>query len=136
MNWDRKKVNENQTIRFSVSEKPTVEVSSSYLQKCGILFVFFFCKKTYHRFVFILFFSYFSLGDCIDSMVLECCERLNLMEIKSSSAFLRGGGVLPWRNLSWRKIISMKGPQDSLALLKKKNNEKINKKCFSAWSKE
>ena len=29
------------------------------------------------------------------------------------------------RNLSWGKKISMKGAQDLLALLKKKNNEKV-----------
>ena len=32
-----KNLNENHTIKFSVSENPTVEVLSSYLQKCGIL---------------------------------------------------------------------------------------------------
>ena len=30
------------------------------------------------------------------------------------------GRIFPWRNLSWRKRISMKGAQDFLALFKKK----------------
>ena len=43
-------------------------------------------------------------------------------------------GNFPSRNLSWGKTISMKGAQDLLALLEKKNNEKINmKKFFSSW---
>ena len=50
-----------------------------------------------------------------------------------------GGGVeksgICWgnftsRNLSWGKKISMKGAQDFVALLKKKNNEKIIMKKF------
>ena len=46
--------------------------------------------------------------------------------------FLGGGlrgRIFPWRNLSWAKRISMKGAQNFLALLRK-NNEKINMKCF------
>ena len=46
-------------------------------------------------------------------------------------------GELSTDNLSWGKKISMKGVQDLLVLLKKKNNEKINmKKFFSDLSKE
>ena len=36
----------------------------------------------------------------------------------------------PSRNLSWGKKISIKGAQDLLAFLKKKNNEKIKMKVF------
>ena len=35
-------LNENHTIRLSVSENPTEKASSSYLQKCGIVYSFFF----------------------------------------------------------------------------------------------
>ena len=35
-----KNLNENQTIRFCVSENPNVEVSSSHVQKFGILLLF------------------------------------------------------------------------------------------------
>ena len=45
-----------------------------------------------------------------------------------------GAGVekrgICWVNFSWGKKISMKGAQDFLALLKKKNNEKINMTKF------
>ena len=50
-------LNENHTIRFSVSENLFVEVSSSYLQKCAISH---FCQKTDHGCVFICFFLFFS----------------------------------------------------------------------------
>ena len=45
-------------------------------------------------------------------------------------------GELSLRNLSWGMKMSLKGAQNLLALLKKKNNKKYMKKFFSAGSKE
>ena len=62
------------TIRFSVSENSTVEVSSSYLQKCGILYSFV-RRKITDACLFVYLFFFFFRGDCIDPEVLECRER-------------------------------------------------------------
>ena len=51
-----------------IKENPIVEVSSSYLQKCGIL-LFFFSQKANHGCVF-----FFRAGR-IDPVVLECCKN-------------------------------------------------------------
>ena len=67
-------LNENHTIRFSVSENPTVEVSSFYLQKCGILYFLPEGRSRMRLFV-CLFFCFFPQADRIDPVVLECCER-------------------------------------------------------------
>ena len=50
------------------SENPTLEVSSSYLQKCGILY---FLPED-GSWICVYFFS---RGDSVDSVVLECCKR-------------------------------------------------------------
>ena len=56
-------MNENHTIRFRVSNNPTVVVSSSYLQKCGILH-FLPQERSVFLFLFCLFF-FFIKGDHI-----------------------------------------------------------------------
>ena len=60
--------NENQTVIFRVSENPTVEVSSSYLQKCGL-------PKDQSRVRDNLFLCFCSRVDRIDPMILECHKR-------------------------------------------------------------
>ena len=45
-------------------------------------------------------------------------------------------GNFPWRNLSWGKKISMKGAQDFLALLKKKQWKNKYEKFFSTEIEE
>ena len=57
------------SLKVMESENPNVEVSCSYLQKCGI---FIFCQKTDQGCVFFLFFF---RGDSIDPAVLEYCRR-------------------------------------------------------------
>ena len=67
----RKNLNGNHTFRFSVSENHVIEVSSSYLQKCGI---FYFSQKTDQGCVFFFCFFFFK-GDRIEPVVLECRKR-------------------------------------------------------------
>ena len=55
---------------FCVSENPTVEVSSSYLQKCGILY-FLSEERSRMRVYFIYLFFYFPRGDRINPVILE-----------------------------------------------------------------
>ena len=63
-------------IRFSVSENPIIKVSSSYLQKCGILHFLLQDRsrmrvKLFDFFLF-FFFVFFAMGDRVDPVVLEC----------------------------------------------------------------
>ena len=62
---------QNHTITFSVSENPIIEVSSSYLQKCGILY---FLPEGRSR-MRVYLFVFFPRGDHIDPVVRESCER-------------------------------------------------------------
>jgi hypothetical protein len=62
-------LNEIHTIIFSVSENPTVEVSSSYLQKCGILH---FLPEERSR---VRVYFFFPRGNRIDPVVLEYRKR-------------------------------------------------------------
>jgi len=59
------------TIRFSVSENPTVEVSSFYLQKCEIVY-FIARRQVMDECLFVVVFS---MADRIGSVVLKCHER-------------------------------------------------------------
>ena len=70
-------LNENHNITFRVSENLTVEVSSSYLQKCGITK---FCQKEDYGRVFICVLALIPRGDRIDSVVLKCCDRAHSNE--------------------------------------------------------
>ena len=59
------------------SAYPTVEVSSSDVQKCGILH---FCQKKDHGYVFICFlFVFFRRGDYIEPVILEDPEKAHLI---------------------------------------------------------
>ena len=55
-------------MAFSISENPIAKISSSYLQKCGILY---FLPEDRSRVRFFFFFQ----GYRIDQVVLECCKR-------------------------------------------------------------
>jgi hypothetical protein len=60
---------ENHTLRFSISEKPSVEVSSSCLQNWG--FFFFFRRRINDASLFVDLFFLFPRGDRIEPMLLE-----------------------------------------------------------------
>jgi len=62
-------INENHTIKFSVSENPTTEVQDHICKNVEFCT---FCQKKDHGCVFI---SFSSSGDCIDPVVLECRKR-------------------------------------------------------------
>ena len=59
-------LNKNHTIRFSVSENLIVEVSSSYLQKCGILHFLPEDRSRMRVYLFVFLFCFFPRGDRID----------------------------------------------------------------------
>ena len=63
-------LHENHTIRFSVSENPSVEVSYSHLQKHRILYLL---PKERSRMGVYFFFR----ADCIEPMVLEYLDRVH-----------------------------------------------------------
>ena len=67
---------ENHTIKFSVSENLIVEVSSSYLEKCGISHFLPEDKSgmRIYLFAFWLFF-FIPRGDHVDPVALECRKR-------------------------------------------------------------
>ena len=60
-----------------VSENPSVEVSSSYLQKCGILYFLPEDKSRVRVYLFVFLFVFFSFprGHRIDQVVLEFRKR-------------------------------------------------------------
>ena len=63
---------------FGVSENAVVKFSSSYLQKCGILYFLPEDKSRVRVYLFVFVFVFFFLfprGHRIDQVVLECRKR-------------------------------------------------------------
>ena len=72
-------LNDNHTVNFSKSENPTLEVSTSYLRKCGILY---FNQKRDHR-------NLFFRDDGMEPTVQDDWERIHSKKkIKALVLFL------------------------------------------------
>ena len=65
----------NHIIAFSVSENPTVKVSSSYLQKCGTSYFLPEGRSRVRVCLFFFFLLFFPRGHSMDRLVLECRKR-------------------------------------------------------------
>ena len=99
-------------MRFSVSENPTVELSSSYPQICGILYFLPQDRSRVRVYLFVCLFFFFPRVNRIDPVVYNVVKGLILIEIKSYST-----------RLKWPKNWSAPRPSPTLIIFPKSTDQ-------------